>query len=428
MLGDDVYRISEIGQPPVRILKAPPTQRRIHWTAFLPDGKRFLYLAQARGSGQWGLRVAPLDGGPSKSVIDVSSEAHYTSDAHLLYVRDGALLAQRFDPDRLTFSGEAAVIVSHVSYFFSTGRAEFSVSENGVVAYQDGQDSSRLVWIDRNGREVQQIGATANYRNLRLSPQSDRLAVSIDDPRLGTPDLWIQDLARDVRSRFTTEPRSENRGRWSPDGKKILYMADRDGPPQLFVKASDGSEPEHQLLPAGKFQEPQDWFPDGQSILFEQGDFKSQPNLWILSLITGRPSPFLPTPFYQGDGRISPDGKWIAFDSNESGHMEVYLAAVRSGGKLLVSRGRGLWPRWRRDGKELFYATFDDTVMAVPIREGSSMQIGSPAALFHIPQPGWKDYDVSPDGQRFLAIVVDSAEGSSPIKIAVNWNRETGKR
>jgi eukaryotic-like serine/threonine-protein kinase len=428
LIGTEVYRIGTIGQPPVAILKASPAERRIHWTSFLPDGKRFFYLSQARDSGQWSLRVAPLDGGPSRLIMDLASHVQYTPDGYLLYVRDGALLAQRFDLDRLTVSGEAAVIASHVSYFFSNTRAEFSVSDNGVLAYQDGQDSSRLVWINRQGHEVQQVGPAADYRNLRLSPQSDRIAVGIDDPQLGTPDLWIHDLVRDVRSRFTTEPGSENQAQWSPDGKEIVYNADQGGLPHLFLKAADGSGTERALGKAGNFQSPTDWFPDGRSILFEQNDFRTVTNQWILPLATGKPYPFLPSAFYEGAGHVSPDGKWIAFNSRESGHMQVYLAAFPSGGKLLVSRSGGYAPRWRRDGKELYYLTFDGDLVSVPIRDGNPIEIGSPAALFRIHDPGWKDYDVAPDGQRFLAIVLDSTEASSPIKIAVNWSRDIEKQ
>jgi Tol biopolymer transport system component len=341
----------------------------------------------------------------------------------LLYVREGTLLAHPFDATALKFTGEPIPVAEQVQYFLPTGYADFSVSE-GLLAYRAGVIASRLVWFDRYGRELGVVGAPGQYEEPRLSPDEKKVAVGLVDSRTGTLDIWALDLTRELATRITaTRPYTEYGPAWSPDGRHLAFVADPNGPPHLYRKMASGEGDAEMLLPPSDVQWAYDWSADGRFIVYAEAGAKTRMDLWILPLDGDRkPFPFLMTLFNEKEARFSPDGRWVAYVSDESGKNEVYLQPFqKSGEKWRISTAGGSQPVWRRDGKELFYLAADNKLMAVPVKIGASFEAGAPTALFRVDPAAEHAYDVTADGQRFLVNTNMSRAESLPITAVVNW-------
>ena len=421
-----VYRVSAGGGEVTQVSRPDPARREVYhfWPQFLPDGRRFLFLVGAAQMEESALYVGSLDGGEPRRLAQSNSRAVYVPPGYLLYVREGALLAHPFDDGSLRFTGEPLTVAEHVGNFSTTGNAFFSASADGrVLAYQTSASPTRLVWIGRGGEELGSVGAPANYSAARLSSDGRKLAVNVISPKDGANDVWVYDLERGTSTRFTYEPGLENAPVWSPDGRRIVYAHDSAGPPHLFQKSLNG-EAERLLPPGLGPQFAYDFTPDGQFLLYSERDPKTNNDILILPLAGERkPSAFLRTPFNETQARLSPDGRWVAYASNESGRYEVYVQPFPSGGeRVQVSNAGGTGPRWRRDGRELFYVTLrpDQSVVSVPLKvEGDRFEAGTPAPLFKV-ELNSTDYEVTADGQRFLLNTTAGAP-TTPLAVTAGW-------
>jgi Tol biopolymer transport system component/predicted Ser/Thr protein kinase len=400
------------------------------WPSFLPDGRHFLYTVWFGYKGS--IRLGSLEQGDLGELLPVPSRALFASEGYLLYVSEGALLARPFDPKGLRLSGDPLTVAGRVPYFAITGGADFAVSQTGALAFVEGEPQGRMTWFDRGGREVGTVGESRNLDPLSISPDGRRVAVGVVDNKAGSTHLWIEDLGGQPPLRFTYFAGAEFAPIWSPDGRQVVFAQDPgNGSVRLRLKkvgdAGDGEE----LLAPTNFQIPHDWSSDGRFIVYTDDDPKTHNDIWILPMDGDRkPIPFLKTGFEESDARMSPDGRSIAYVSDESGRSEVYVAAFPSGaGRRRVSIEGGSQPRWRRDGRELFFLAADARLIAVPVRVGEPMDFGAPVPLFRSPTATsnrselalWNDYDVSPDGQRFLIRVDLISRDTMPMTVALGW-------
>jgi Tol biopolymer transport system component len=428
--GEGIYRVSAAGGAPTQVTKIDPSRNeRMHsWPHFLPDSRHFLYLATADYQSDT-IYLRSLEAGEARAVVQARSRVEYITPGYLLYVREGTLLAQPFDAGGLRLAGDPFPIAERV-VFQPTGHAAFSASENGVLVYQTGESATRLVWFGRTGQEIGSVGPPGDYRRLGLSPDGQRVAVTVFDPRAGAADLYLYELAREMGARFTFDPGFEGAPVWSPDGRQIVFTSDKNGPPDLHLKALSGAGSDEPLLQLPGRQQALDWSPDGRFIIYrEDVDPKTGYDLWVLPLAGDRrPVPLARTQFNETDARFSPDSRWVAYVSDESGRPEVYVQPFQGGGeRRRISTAGGSLPRWRRDGKELFYLGADNQLMAVPVKVGEGVEAGVPAALFRIDPAAQADYDVAADGQRFLINAAVTGAESLPITVVLNWTAELEK-
>jgi Tol biopolymer transport system component len=415
--GPGVYRVNASGGAPVPVIHA---ERFPWWPQFLPDGKHFLFLrileAPERRDINHELAVGSLDGAAPTRVMALDSRAEFV-DGHLLFVRDGTLMAQPFDPDRLRLTGEAKPIVSGLHYFRSTGLASFSASQNGMLAWRSAQQASHLVLLDRSGFQVRSIATAPLDPNGRLSPDGNRYAVGVVDPKQGVSDVWIYDLTRESAERVTFRLLDEKSPVWAPDGQTLYYRSDgAGGPPDVFrwdFARSDG-EP---MYRGPGVEEPQDVSPDGKSLLFIDYNRTNGTDVMLLPLSPpGPPQPFVMTPFNESSPRFSPDGRWVAYTSDISGKSEVYVRAFKgSASATRISKDGGTRPRWRRDGRELFFLARGGRLMTAPIR--GSLDAGTPRMLFQAADA--VDYEPTTDGSRFIVQLEERS--TDPVRLLVNW-------
>jgi hypothetical protein len=414
-------------------LTKPDASRREtahRYPSFLPDGRHFLYMAAnlsaPPGDPANSIRVGSLDGKTDKAVLGVASPARHAS-GRLLYVRDGTLLAQDFDLSSFEPKGEPAPVAQRLGLYGWQFYWPFSVSENGVlVAAPALLTPSRLVWLDRGGRELGSVGEPGLFSNPRLSPDGGRIAVDVFDPSRDTSEVWVYDAASGAGTKLVFSPAHEEVPVWSPDGARIVFASDRKSKGaqhDLWVKPLDGGR-EEVLAESLDDRYPNDWSPDGRYVSFDVIEARGKRNtqLWILDTAQRKVFPFETEGPLQQASRFSPDGRWLAYSSDESGRLEVYVRAFPGpGGKWQVSTAGGGNPAWRRDGKELFYLALDNRLSAAAVSGGAAFRAGPPVALFSVHPAGFRAiYDVSPDG-RFLVNSLPAAQGSPPLELVVNW-------
>jgi hypothetical protein len=354
-----------------------------------------------------------------REVMPVNSNVQYVDPGYLMFVRDGTLLAQRFDATTGSLSGDAIAIAAPVNYFTSTAIAHFSASRGGVVAYQSHSDVAHLAWFDRSGTEtVMTTMPPGGYLDLRMSADGREVLLPRLEPGVGTYDLWRLDLTRGVDQRMTSDPGNDISALWVPARHAIVYG--RGTPPHMVIR-DESSGAESPVTPGTDFQDAQDVTPDGQWLVYTQRRSNGTSGLFVLRLAEGAdrtPSGAYDSPFGHSTARFSPDGHWLAFVAADSGQGEVYVAPFpATGRKERVSTNGGAAPRWSRDGRELFFVS-KGALMAAPMTAGYSA--GAPAVVFTLPGAPWIDYDVSPD-RRFLAIVPESFANQQPMTVIVNW-------
>jgi eukaryotic-like serine/threonine-protein kinase len=425
-----------------------PQQAKGHypWPQVLPYGKHLLHTVFDTKTGHHRVRVVEIDNpGSARDLLETDSRAMYAPSVveprtgYLIYVRAGNILAHPFDPDSLRLRGEPIGIVSRTYSFLPTGAADFSVSNNGMLAYRRYLSRSQLAWVTRRGEVVKTVGpANVNVKQGRLSPDGRKIAASIFDVNRGVNDMWIIDVETGAARRTIVGRGLTDNPVWAPDSKTLAFSRDDGRLPKLFVRGIGETDPE-EPLPENFFQIPTDWSRDGRFIAFTNTSFAQVQNemrgdVWLSDTARGRkPVHLIGTPFHEANPAFSPDGRWLAFTSNESGRTEVYVQAFEAGDsprlvgeRYLVSKHGAISIRWRPDGKELFYLAWDGRLYAVPISLSQRPKTGDPASLFAIDTEAraaihsLSGFDVSPDGQHFLVPIVTSAERSA-IVVMQNW-------
>jgi Tol biopolymer transport system component len=434
-LRSGLYSISENGGPP-----QPATDPRrdghfghVH-PRFLPDGNHFLYLALAD---ERGIYVASVGAPGSKRVLTTRDKALYAPPGYLLFLNDGRLRAQRFDPDRLALSGEEIPVVDSVAFVSVDGRASFDVSASGTLLYRAAGllATSQPVWFDRSGQRLGSIGDPGDYQTIGISRDGTRLAAELHDLRTAAGDLWLLDLERGGSpSKFTFDGRHPHSAVWSPRDDNIVFSGVRpDGSRNLYLK-SIGSDVDEPLLPQGFDRVPTDWSENGH-VVFQEIDATTGHDLWTLDPTSRMPEPFLRTKFQERGARFSPgDGRFIAYVSDESGRAEIYVRPFpEKAPKIQVSFNGGRWPRWRPDGRELFFVAPDNSIHVAPVRMGNPVTFGEAQRLFvadirnpcgapPLSCPADETWEVT-DGRRFLINVNPPGPNppALPINVVLDW-------
>ena len=385
------------------------------------------YRIEDRGHRQ-GIYVNSIDSNDPKFIVASDTNAVY-AQGQLLFTRGDMLMAQPFDPGALKLSGEPHLVADHLARSLTdeglTNIATFSASSNGVLAWRSGTQSTQvsLQWFDRSGKKLTTVGDVADYSHPSLSPDGSKLAVCIRDPQTRTRDIWIFDLLRGTRTQFTFDPADDIDPVWSPDGTKIAFTSDRLGQRNIYWKPADGSQPEELLLGGEKGLQDnvEDWSPDGKYLIYNNG--RPLTHLIALPLAERKPVSATTTPF-STQGRISPNGRWIAYASESAEKTSIYVESFN----LNPSQPRGKWqvsggaaPRWRRDGKELYFQV-GGGFGAVDVKtDGPTFVAGTPKPLFAA-HAATGNYAVTGDGQRFLVLApTDEKPPTEPIDVLVNW-------
>jgi serine/threonine protein kinase/Tol biopolymer transport system component len=439
-----LFRVSVAGGPvvPVTVLAAGETNHR--WPQFLPDGRRFLYQRVSSDPNRMGVYVGSVDARPEAQsetrVLATNRQAYYAASpsggtGHLISLRDTTLMAQPFDPVRPELGGEPVPIAEGVESFALATGGLFSVSDTGTLVYRLGPGSNVVpTWFDRQGKAVGVLLAEPDeYANASVSPDGTRIAVARG--RAGARDLWVIDVARGTPTRLTFNSADEDDPVWSPDSRNLAFSSTRTGQPKIYVKPADGSSEER--LIADRPGIPTSWSADSRFLLFTSMSPDAGGDIWALTDPGGPPGegrafPVLATPFNEIQGKLSPDGRWIAYVSNESStgdgvHVRPFSPDGKisaTGAKWLVSGNEfGRFPRWHRDGKRLFFAgTTSFTVMAVDIDTSKGFQYGAPHRLVDVPPPlvpvGWS---LTPDAERFLFITTPKGGRPMPFVVVLNW-------
>ncbi len=427
-----IYRIAASGGTPVQITRIDESLHTTHrWPAFLPDGKHFLYLATNHSnprSEQSAVYIASVDGKENRILVRSYAGAIYAS-GYLLYLRDSTLMVQPLDLSKLSFTGEPIRVADKVLFDSGVWRGVFSASENGVLAYQAGESvvmDFQLAWFDRAGKRLGRLGDKGAYFAPRLSHDGKRLAVIMGDP---AADVWIYEIDRGVRTRLSFDALVNSEAIWSPDDRHIAFMSTQQNNRSiLYEKLSNGAGSETVVQESNVLLAPTDWSPDGRFLLVDTGE-PGITQLGVVPLAGGQKGfNFMPSPFFKYGGEFSPDTRWVAYTSRESGRDEVYVAPFPgAGGKWQVSTNGGRLARWRRDGKELFFISADNTLMAAEVSsQGSNFQIRSVRPLFRTNlatalRVSMGNYDVSADGKRFLINQTAEQANPSPVTLVVNW-------
>ncbi|UCE24350.1 MAG: serine/threonine-protein kinase, partial [Candidatus Zixiibacteriota bacterium] len=429
--GDPIMQVPAAGGVPTAATTVnEEREEQYHmWPWFLPDGNHFLYLVgmpQSPGI----LKVGSLDGSIDKELLLSDSRVEYCEPGYILYCAEGVLLARRFDLDRLEIVGEPIPIAEDIATM-GTFLYHFSASDDATVVYQRATAVmvSRIIVVNRAGRELDTIGKPARYGAIALSPDGKRLAFGLTDPQTVQRGIWIHDLIRGVNSRLTF---SESLFPvWSPDGERIAYGSVGTGGSEVMICRSDGAgSPSRAYYQSHDGLSPTDWSNDGQSIcaniwqedydivLLDPADSSS-----MVSVLNGR--------YYENQGSFSPDGKFLAYQCRESGRLEVYVRELgETQGKWQISSSGGSTPLWRADGKELYYWDGANRLVAVPVEmEGGHMTFGAAKQLFHravarAPASYRKYYDVSAEGDRFYLTVPASDDGQIEFVVVQGWNAE----
>ena len=430
-----LYQVPASGGTPTQLAAFDKSRGEdsLRWPVFLPDGKHYLYLA-ANFTGLKGVNaiyVGSLDSHEKRFVVEATANAAYAAPGYLLFYRDKTLLAQPFDLKRFALTGEATTILPEIQFLPQVKRAVFAVSDHGLLVAQSGTEAalSQPVWFDRKGNALGSVGKPDVYGNVFLAPHGRSVAVDKTDMGSLNIDIWTYELQRDSAKRLTFDPAIDAVPVWSPDASRMVFSSNRQLLFGLYVKDSDGAHDEKSIVQEELADIPSDWSRDGKYILYCRGT-----DLWFVTFPELKSSQFLQAPSVLSNGQFSPDGKWVAYASNETGKWQIYVTSFPEGrGKWQVSTGGGEQPRWRGDGKELFYLSLDRKMMAAPVTTGTHFDAGAPVVLFQSTprQPVMVHdlfvYDVSRDGQRFLINTQVKQADTAPMSVILNWPAKLGK-
>jgi eukaryotic-like serine/threonine-protein kinase len=420
-----LFRVSAYGGIPEQVTVLDRTRRDIaHWRPqFLPDGRHFLFSVKSELQQNSGLYVGSLDTKETKRVAAIDVTARFGQPGFLLFVRGRTLMAQPFDPNRIRVTGEPSPIANDVEYVSTWGAAAFSVSDNGVLTYQSGTVTNRqLIWFDRTGRRLDSLGeAGAYFADFRISPDGKRVAAARVNPETRSPDVWLFDVIRPIGSRLTFETSNEQAPVWSPDGTRVVFSSVREGVANLYQKSATGTANEEVLLKSESGKQPEDWSRDGRYLMYLSFDPKTKEDLWVLPLRDKKPAPLLNTQFRESQGRFSPNSRWIAYTSDESGKQDVYVQPFPlTGAKWRISNKGGHNPIWSQ--RELFYQTLDYKWKVVAVQTDADFKPGEPKDLFDTPLSFGAD--ITADGRRFLVNMPAPEAIQAPVTVVLNWAAE----
>jgi len=434
--GGVIQRVPQAGGVATPVTKPASGEQHV-FPEFLPDGSHFLYWSRGGKPENAGIYAGSLDGAQTVRLLPDASNAAYVPPAesgasgHIVFRREDTLMAQPFDADKLQLKGEMFPAAEHVGTSGQQGNGAFSVSWNGELVYGTGGNAAtqELVWMDRMGNASEPAVPPGQYGNFRLSP--DEKSVVFDRIEANNSDIWVRDLSRGVTSRLTFDPATDNLPIWSPDGQRVLWPSRKNGSYDLYIKNAAGTGQEELLIKMGT---PTgwgtDWSRDGKFVLYMMPGEKTAQDLWIAPQSGDKkPFPYLQQPYNEFDGVFSPDGRWVAYVSNETGRNEVFVQAFPvSGAKWQISQAGGVDPQWRKDGSELFFGAAGGILMAVPVKTGPSFIPGTPSPMFSLVGPQIRrNYAPSADGRRFLVSRPVGEVAAAPITVVVNW-REALKK
>lgn len=413
---------------------------------FLPDGQHFVFTSRVNASSPHqddAIFLASLDSSFAPKMIAKASSSLAYANGYLIYYKGATLLAQLFDADRFEATGDPIRIADQIYFETLTSNAAFTVSQNGLLAYQTGFSTDgklNLEWRNRNGNRLGSLSDVRPYLKTRISPDGKRVAISMLDSK-GVSDIWLYEIGRDAWTRFTFSDGTDDNPVWSPDSKMITYGSDRKGVLDIYLRPSGGNGTEELILQSSESKYPTDWSPDGKFIVYHSSrNGSNDSDLWILPLsLAGnksghQPFTFLQTEFSESAAVFSPDGRWIAYQSNESGRSEIYIRPFPGpGDKWQVSTKGGTRAHWRGDGKELFFVAPDLKGMSVEIEtKRATVAVGVERPLFQFGSfigfgVNRGLYDVASDGQKFLVETTQGDVFSVPVTLVVNWLGEGRK-
>ncbi|MEE9263851.1 MAG: protein kinase [Vicinamibacteria bacterium] len=439
--GSPLFRVPAAGgEPePLTTLNEEKGEATHRWPQVLPGGKAVLFTSHTQSAGGFDnatIEVLVLKTGERKVLRRGGSYGRYVPSGHVVYVNQSTLFAVPFDLGKLEVTGSPAPVVQEVSWDVAHGGAQFGFSDTGRLAYVGGDDTLPeypVVWVDAQGRAAPLWQERGSYANPRLSPDGTLLSLTV--LRDGNWDIWVYDLEREVSTRLTFDEASDTEQIWSPDGEYLVFSSDRDGADNLYRKRADGSGELERLTESPVAEWATGWSSDGRFITYIKSE--NAFDLWVIPLEGDRkPELFLSTPFVEANGAFSPDGRWLAYGSNESGRWEVYVRPFPSrGGKWQVSDGGGAYLRWSRDGRRLFFRT-DEGLMAASVdTAGDTFRAGKPQLVFQgafrggiggigLAGNSFADYDVTADGRRFVMFPApkDSGQRNHPhVTLVTHW-------
>jgi len=424
-----LYRVPAAGGVATPLTEIQEGEISHIWPWFFPDGQRILYLIRGGSPEKTGLYVQSLGSKERTFLLRTQGRGAISqagAAALLVFMRENTVLAQPLDLANLRLKGEPVSVAEDVRIGGTNGRNSFSISENGVMAYRaGGSGNEQLHWLARDGKLISTALKSGNYFGIDLSPDDKKVAVATAEGGVSGADIWMLDLPSGVFSRLTSAPGSEADPLWSPDSRRVLFNSTGKG--QEIHETVVGSGTETTILADGKLNDLDDWSRDGKTLLYHVGT-----KVFVLPLDGDKkPQLVLDTPFVKDQFRISPDGRWVAYQSNESGQVEVYVAAFpKFTDRRQISTGSAVMPMWRRDGRELFYVSRDRKILAVDVKPGATLEMGAPKALFQTNMAGSTVndyYAITSDGQRFLVREPSTAVTVEPLHILLNWQAAVGQ-
>ena len=423
-----LQRVSASGgaAEPATVLDPAKRENSHRFPQFLPDRQHFLFTARSDVRENTGIYLGRLGSTERTWLVEAQSSASYAAPGYILFVREGTLLAQPFDLDALRMSGEPFVVATNVAQTTVGAAASFSVSDDGrVVAYRiASSESADLAWFDRRGERIGNTIAEGPFQQLRLAPGGKRAAVTMTDRDTGNRDIWQVDLTNGATTRFTSHPANDWYPVWSRDGKELAFASDRAGLSSVFRRPADASKPEVEVptagLPGHRFVD--DWSPDGRMMAMHTSTQETTLDAWIVPLDDRKPYEIARTTFQEHSQRFSPDGRWLAFVSSESGTLEVYVQALGKVGKHRVSTSGGTGPRWRGDSRELFFVDGMGRLASVSVAPGDAFVTTPPVALFNACGTNTTEnerYEIDARGQRSLWICPSRRNAAARVSVSV---------
>ncbi|HEV2491117.1 MAG TPA: protein kinase, partial [Candidatus Acidoferrales bacterium] len=426
--GGVIFRVPASGGTPqaATILDQALNQTTHRWPQFLPDGKHYIFWAGRPMAEDSGIFAGSLDGNKPKLLLHNQWNAIYAPPGYLLFVRQGTLMSQRFHASSLQIEGEAVPLSQNAAVDASVGCGTFSISENGTLVYKVGgtAGTSRVLWFGRSGNQIGESGTPGDFATVSISPDGNRLAVGMLQPNA----VWVFDIPRDTKTRVTFNAATNGQPAWLSEGKSVGFFTNRSGQNHIYQKAADGTGVATPVVADDAAEMYPNFTFDGRYVIFERQTTQSNSHIeiWAMPLFGERKMfSVVQSEFDAIWPSVSPDGKWLAYTSAESGRDEIYIVPFLHGsGKWLVSTSGGTRPRWRRDGKELFYLSAENKIVSAEIFEsGSGITVGNVRPLFQASpasNPGWS-FDVSADGKKFVIVTEGAEKSAEPLRLVTNW-------